>query len=241
MLIDNKFIYLNLPRCASTSFHIACLKNKLSIQYYNTLIHSSIPAYLEKDADSDMVADMMPHAHEKLADLRSKFGNELPVIAVKRNPYERYISLWKHVIDEVYRMGDSESADILKSLDTDDILFYKSDDIHSNNVKYPIIKSFLKKNLPKNTNPYMDVMFNILITPTSYYHHYDKSIIWFDFNKLYELENWVSDMIGIQFKLEKTNSSQHFDCNLKNDDYFRTKYDSIYTRYDNPKSNNSLI
>lgn len=241
MVIDNKFIYLNLPRCASTSFHIACLKNKLSIQYYNTLIHSSIPNYLEKDADVEVVADMMTHSHERLSDLKAKFGNELPIIAVKRNPYERFISLWKHVIDEVYKIGDTESANILAHLSVDDILFYKSDDIHSNNVKYPIIKTFLKKHLPKNTNPYIHIMINILITPTSYYHHYDKSILWFDFDKLYELEDWVSEMIGIPFKLEKSNSSQHFDCNLKNDDYFRIKYDSIYSRYDNPKSNNSLI
>lgn len=241
MLVDNKFIYLNLPRCASTSFHIACLKYRLNIQYYDTIIHKSVPSYLDNNVDVESVADMLTHSHEKLADLKTKFGRDVPVIAVKRNPYERYVSLWKHVIDEIYRMGDLQSFEILKELCVDDILNYTSDDIHSNDVKYFTIKKFLKENLPHNSHPYLNVMLNILITPISYYHHHDKSIIWFDFKELYKLENWVSDMVGFDFKLEKSNSSQHFNCSLIDDDYFRKKYDSIYDRYDNQKSNNSLI
>jgi hypothetical protein len=241
MLIDNKFIYLNLPRCASTSFHIACLKYELDIQYYDDIIHNLNPKKIKKDLDNEYIADNLTHSHERLSNLKKKFGNNLPVLAIKRDPYERYISLWKHIIDELYRIGEMEMFEIFKSLSTDDVLSYTSNDIYSNDVKYPAIKEFFKRCNANRTDPYVTAMIYMLMSPTSHYHQHDKSIIWFDFKELDKLENWVSNKIGFDFKLEKTNSSQHFECSLKNDDYFKKKYDSIYGNYDNPKVEKSLI
>lgn len=241
MLIENKFIYLNLPRCASTSFHIACLKNKLDIKYYDGGVHILNPKELSSDDDSEYVADNLSHTHERLSNLKTKFGNDIPVIAVKRDPYERYISLWKHIIDELYRVGELETFELFKSLTVDELLSYSAEDIVSNEKKYPAIKEFLKRNASPKTGPYVTAMIYMLMSPTSNYHHHDKTIIWFDFKELNKLEEWVSDKLGFEFKLERTNSSQHFDCNIQNNDYFRQKYDSIYNMYDNPKSIKSLI
>jgi len=55
------------------------------------------------------------------------------------------------------------------------------------------------------------------------------------------MEEWVSNILGIEFKIEKTNSSQHFECSIINDDYFRRKYDSIYKNYDEPKIEKTII
>ena len=33
MLVGDKFIYINLPRCASTSFVISCIKRGISINH----------------------------------------------------------------------------------------------------------------------------------------------------------------------------------------------------------------
>lgn len=38
MLIENKLLFISLPRCASTSFYISCIKNELDIQHYNDFI-----------------------------------------------------------------------------------------------------------------------------------------------------------------------------------------------------------
>lgn len=241
MLIENKFIYLNLPRCASTSFHISCLKNKLDIKYYDDRQHNLNPIELPSDIDNEYVADNLSHAHEKLYNLKSKFGNNIPVIAVKRNPYERYISLWKHIIDELYRVGEIETFEIFKSLNVDELLSYTSDDIVSNEKKYEAIKKFLERVGSPRTGPYVTAMIYMIMSPTSHYHNNDKSIIWFDFKELNKLEKWVSEVLNIDFKLEKTNSSQHFDCKIINDEYFRKKYDNIYKNYDNPKNLKSLI
>lgn len=241
MLVENKFIYLNLPRCASTSFHIACLKYGLNIKYYDDIIHTLNPKKIDVNDDNEAIADNLTHAHERLINLKKKFGNDIPVIAVKRNPYDRYISLWKHIIDELYRVGEMKTFEIFKSLTTDELLSYTEIDLSSNENKYSFIKEFFKKNNVPKTGPYITAMMYMIISPLSHYHNHDNSILWFDIKELYKLEEWISKQLGFNFKLEKTNSSQHFECGIINDEYFRKKYDSIYTNYDNPKSIKSLI
>lgn len=241
MLVENKFIYLNLPRCSSTSFHIACLKNGLDIKYYDDIIHGLNPPKISVDADNESIADNLTHAHERIKNLKKKFGNDLPVIAVRRNPYDRYISLWKHIIDELYRVNEMETFNIFKSLKMDELMCYTENDLVSNERKYGWIKEFFNKTGVKKTGPYVTAMIYMMITPLSHYHNHDKSIKWFDISKLNELEQWVSDILMIDFKLEKTNSSQHFECSILNDDHFKKRYDAIYGNFDNPKTLKTLI
>jgi hypothetical protein len=241
MLIENKFIYLNLPRCSSTSFHIACLKNELDVKYYDDIIHTLNPPKISIDDDNETIADNLTHAHERIQNLKKKFGNDLPVIAVRRDPYERYISLWKHIIDELYRVNEIEIFNIFKSLKIDDLMYYTENDLISNERKYSWIKEFLIKTGVKKTGPYVTAMIYMMISPLSHYHNHDKSIKWFDITKLNELEKWVSDILMIDFKLEKTNSSQHFECSISNDEYFKKRYDTIYSNFDKPKILKTLI
>jgi hypothetical protein len=241
MLVDNKFIYLNLPRCASTSFHIACLKYGLEIKYFDDIIHTLNPPKISIDADNEVIADNLTHSHERIQNLKKKFGNDLPVIAVRRNSYERYISLWKHIIDELYRVNEIETFNIFKSLTIDDLMYYKESDLVSNEAKYSWIKDFFKKSGVIKTGPYVTAMIYMMITPLSHYHNHDKSIKWFEIGKLNELEKWVSDILMIDFKLESVNSSQHFECSIFNDEHFRERYDSIYSNYDAPKMIKTLI
>lgn len=241
MLIENKFIYINLPRCASTSFHISCLKYGLDIKHSYDFIHLPNPTKLSPETDNELIADGLVHSHERLMDLRKKFGSEIPVISVKRDPYERYISLWKHIIDELHRIGETEISEIFKNLTTDEVLSYTELDISSNDRKFEFIKKFLKKNKVKTKTPYVTIFLHILMSPTSYFHHHDKSIIWFDIKELDKLEKWVSEILNMDFKLEKVNSSQHFECLITNDDYFKKKYDLIYKNCDKPKIEKTLL
>ena len=240
MLVDNKFIYLNLPRCASTSFHITCMRNNLDIQYYDPILHEK-NSFVDMSLSNEDIADRLSHTHEKIVDLKNKFGKDIPVIAVRRNRYERYVSLWKHIIDELYRVGEMGVYEIFKNLTVDELLSYTSQDIVCNDTKYEAIKSFLKRVGSKKHGPYVTAMVYMQMSPTSHYHNHDPSIIWFDMTNLPEMEKWVSNKLGQEFKLEKVNSSQHFDCNIKIDDYFIEKYNSIYDIYDLPKTTKSLL
>jgi hypothetical protein len=84
-------------------------------------------------------------------------------------------------------------------------------------------------------------MLSVLFLPCSTWHQHHKKIIWFDIDKLYELEEWVSNKLNINFKLEKINSSKHFTGNLKMNDNFIEKYNTIYDRFDLTKTIKTLF
>jgi len=192
--------------------------------------------------DYEELADNLTHYHEPLVALNQKFGNNIPIIAIKRNKYERFISLWKHLIDECNRVGEIEVTEKLKIMTIDEILNFKSEHVLENN-----IDAFTRKFLTKfdfKVMIYFDYvvnMFKILFSPSSFLHNHDPRIIWFDIKEVNKLEEWVTNITGKEFKMEKINSSQHFDCNLVIDENFKKKYDSIYEIYDNPKIIKTLL
>ena len=240
MLVDNKFIFLSLPRSASTSFYITCLKRGIKIEHYDTLIGLN-KIEVDVSDDNEYIADNIYHAHERLTSLEKKFGNQYDVISVKRDRHERFLSLWKHVIDETHRIGEHDIFERFTQLDVNDILFYNSENLVNIKDKINIIKRIVDNKKFKDIHPQIVTMVNILITPVSQYHNNDPRIKWFDFKKLNELEEWVSNKLGIEFKLEQSNSSKHFDSKLKLDNTFIKKYNEIYDIYDIPKVVKTLI
>jgi hypothetical protein len=75
----------------------------------------------------------------------------------------------------------------------------------------------------------------------SFLHNHNPDIIWFDIKELNKLEEWVSNELNIDFKLEKINSSQHFETKLKLDNEFIEKYNKIYGTFDNVKKEKTLF
>jgi hypothetical protein len=248
MFVDKKFIFISLPRCASTSFMITCLRNDISIEHYTQNINKQLSHITDwKRLTNEELADRLTHLHEPLIDLQKKFGNKYDVISIRRNKYDRFLSLWKHIIDELYRIKCVELADVFSKLSINDIF----DGIHSNDIinaenRDRWINTYLKKfdNFNKNNseiNYYIKNMISILFTPIIELTNENPNIIWFDINELYKLENWVSKKLGKEFKLEKINSSQHFECNIKINDEFKEKYDYLYGIFENRKLNKTLI
>jgi hypothetical protein len=74
MLINEKFLFISLPRCASTSFFISCLKYNLKVNHLNPLFdnqHEKIPNF-SKMLNEDL-ADVLAHGHEPIVGLKQKF------------------------------------------------------------------------------------------------------------------------------------------------------------------------
>lgn len=243
MLVDNKFLYLSLPRCASTSFVITAYRNNIKLEYHGDYVekHNST---IDKFLPNEELADNLKHPHESITLLDERFGyGKFDVISVHRNRHERFISLWKHILDEVYRTGDKHSFDVLCNLDYKEVLWFESNDISDrvDSLRNLTTKKFIEKYKLTKTNPYLEIILGIAITPYSHYHNFDNRIIWFDFENLNKLEEWVSNKLERPFKLEKINSSQHFDCNLKLNDSFIKRYNSIFDRFDLPKTNKTFL
>jgi hypothetical protein len=222
---------------------ITCIKNNISINHFDKTYDNQLNS-IDREFDYEKLAHILTHAHEKCSDLINKFGAEYDIISVKRNRYERFISTWEHIIHELEKRKEYTTANVLKKFDENDLLNYTSQDLYStNDINYANV--FIKNNnikLSKKINEkYLINMLSIQINPLSFYHNHNPNIIWFDFEKLYELEDWVSNKLKKPFKLQKSNSSKHIECNLKLTNNFIKKYNEIYDVYDFKKEIKTLI
>ena len=242
MLVDKKFIFISLPRCASTSFMITCLKNNIPVEHLNSNHDNQLVNIDEwEKMSNEELADSLIHAHEPLCMLQDKFGTKNPIISIRRNKYDRFLSLWKHIIDELHRIKKIEIADIFSKLTTNDIFDnITPNDIYNSENRYKIIEDFLTKLEISQEESYTKNMLDILFTPVVELTNDNPNIIWFDIDNLGELENWVSKKLNRDFKMEKINSSKHFNSVIENDQYFKQKYDNLYKQFDQRKVNKTL-
>jgi hypothetical protein len=244
MLVNNKFFYISLPRCASTAFQISCVKQNINIQHSRDFIDTIIGS-MDKSLDIQTLKDNIPHYHESCSELITKFGNNYEIISVKRDRHVRFISCWEHIIHELEIRKEYDIANILKELNEDDVLDYTSKDILDLGSMDTTVASFIKKYpIELKTDfakVYLPIMLGIQFNAISEWHEHNPNIIWFDFDKLYELEEWVSNKLEKPFKLERLNSSKHIECNLKLTDNFIKKYNKIYDSYDFRKEKKTLI
>lgn len=245
MLVDNKFLYISLPRCGSTSFHYSCILNGLNIKSLN----SRVEFYNSKiDFNSINESDIMSfieHGHTPLVELQNKFGYNLPIISIHRNKYKRFYSLYQHIVFELNRIGLADLSYKFSKFNLDNLFFFNKLDIMSKQTRYHIIAKYLLKISPEIINnesyQYVINIIDILLTPISHWHTYNKNIIWFDIEEIEKLEEWVSNITNTEFKLKHVNSSSFVETNLKLDTEFMVKYDSIYEHYDLPKNSKTLI
>lgn len=242
MLVENKFLFISLPRCASTSFYISSLRSGFEIKHYEQTWIDSAKSNINLDLDNEKLADQIVHNHERIDDLIKKFGDGYEIISIKRNKHERFISVWKHIIDMVDMGYPKELTNIFKKLNLDNVLFFKDLDLISPISQTLVIKEFAKRNgIEEYLDDYMKNMLLILFRPLSYWHGNNQKIKWFEFGNFTELEEWVSNKTGKSFKMERSNGSQHFNCNLKMDVNFMERYDDIYDYYDIQKKDKTLI
>jgi hypothetical protein len=257
MLIDNKFLYLSLPRRGSTSFHYSCILHELEVQTINDW--NSVNLNVDfTTIDESTIMDYIYHGHDPLIELGNKFGFDYPIIAVKRDRHETFYSLYKHLLFEFKRIGANEFYEYFKNITLDDLFFYKTEqlltkksrwdtvcdylvdrNLLSNSIKLPIGVKGQMINL--NLGEYIINVIDLLITPSSYWHNNDPNVIWFDIKNLKVMEEWVSDITKKPFVLKNVNSSKHMESKLELNSDFIQKYNNIYDFYDLPKSNKTLI
>jgi len=237
MLVDDKFIFISLPRCASTSFHISCVRNDIGIKFAKS---SENNQHYDISLSNEDLVKRMTHIHERINELDIKFDNEYQIISVKRDRHERFLSLWKFFIKKSKTYGN-DVHQIVKSLTIEDILWFDVSQLDKTKIQNTIDMFLIKHNLINKVDTFFKNLLFILWQPTSFWHNNDKRIIWFDFNKIDELEVWVSNKINKPFKLEQTNSSKDIKTNvILNDDFIKI-YNNKYDRFDLQKNNKTFI
>jgi hypothetical protein len=237
MLVENKFIYISLPRCASSSFHISCVRNNLEIKFAKK---SENDQYYDLTLSNQDLIESVTHLHERIYELDIAFGEGYDIISIKRDRHERFLSFWKFFIERSEIYGN-EVHQAVKSLKIEDILCFDPFDLAKDKVHNSIESFLIEHNLADKVDEYFRNLVFILWQPTSMWHNNDKRIIWFDFNRLTEMEEWISDKLGKSFKLENCNStrSNHHDISI--DKNFIEKYNMMYDRFDLVKDQKTII
>lgn len=245
MLVDNKFLYISLPRCGSTSFHYSCIVNGLDVKNLDTkgdFDNSKIDFHSMDESD---IMNFIQHSHEPISELQKKFGYNLPIVSVSRNKYDRFYSLYKHIIFDLDRIGLKDLSYKFSKFKLDELFFFSTDDVMTKQNRYHIIKEYLFDVMPElkynESYRYVINIIDILLTPLSHWHTHHKNIIWFNIDEMYKLEEWVSNITNTEFKLKHVNSSSFVETDIQLDSKFMLRYDSIYEHYESPKSNNSII
>jgi hypothetical protein len=236
MLVDDKFIIILIPRCATTSFVATCQNTDIKTKSGK----SDIGGY---DKIINLTTKKYTHYHDDISFLKKRFGNKYPIIAVKRNQYDWFLSLWKMILSVMLSHHyKDETVKKLSKLTIDDILFFDKNKycLHELNDVIDISKQFFEINKIEFYPPFQELL-SLLYTPQSWYHKFDKDVIWFDFDELNKLEDWVSNQLGREFKLENINSSKSIDSVIVNDEYYKKKLDSIYLKYEVIKENKTMI
>jgi hypothetical protein len=236
MLVDDKFIIILIPRCATTSFVLSCQKNHIKTKS----ARSSVGGY---DKIINLTTDRLTHYHDNITFLQSKFGSSYPIIAVKRERCEWFISMWKMILNTLNAYHDCPKlVKRLSEFTIDNILFFDKDTYFLDDIddlSKIADEFFLVNNIEYNETLYKYLY--MLYIPQSYYHKFNKNILWFDFNQLDKLEEWVSNTLGYPFKLENVNSSKNVKSALINDLHFNHKLNEIYDKYEIIKDKITLI
>ncbi len=108
MLVGNKFLFLKIPRTGTTSFERSCFLANIEVKYPTSEILSQKRATLGQPS--------IRHSHEPVWKIREVFGYDYPIVAVKRDNLDRFISAWKFSIKELEGV-DQEAASILSQTD----------------------------------------------------------------------------------------------------------------------------
>ncbi len=143
MLVDNKFLYLSLPRCASTAFNYSCILNNVNLQTFNGEWEKSNLTIDFNSIEKSKIMNHIYHGHESISDLQSKFGDEYPVIAVKRQKHERFFSLYKHVLFDLQRTGFHRIYDVFSNMTLNQLFFFTKDDLISKKKRWEVICDLL--------------------------------------------------------------------------------------------------
>ncbi len=134
MLVDKKFYYISLPRCGSTSFHFSCLRQYIPIQTLSEDVDLKYESINIDNLTNGELSAKHKHRHEPLVNLQERFGEEYPIIAVRRDRHETFISLWKQIVQYVKVNYEQDVYEKFFKFTIDEVLFFKQSEF---SVDYP--------------------------------------------------------------------------------------------------------
>ena len=214
MVINDKIAFIPIPKNASWSVEDTCVGYKLDLKYPNVLWENSIRMDVKISTK---------HIHSTVHQLLDKFGNKIEYIAIIRNSTDRLISAWKYFISSIEQILNNEMvSNKIKKFDNHFLMeFIKENYLqlascyHSTYLSEDLIITLVKKmgiynNLNINNKFKKDFSAHILSFISQYQWVLNDSVKvrQFDFERLNEFEDYMSNQLDIDFKLIHQNKTK---------------------------------
>jgi hypothetical protein len=220
MLVGNKFLFLKIPRTGTTSFERSCFLANIEVKYPTSEILSQKRATLGQPS--------IRHSHEPVKKIREVFGHDYPIIAVKRDNLDRFISAWKFSIKELEGV-DPQAASILSEVSNTLFIETWVDTIgYSSQLNEPeALERFITRLVGRPITYSLNFYFILSSTMSgpSRWHQNDPSILYFDFNNLAGLEKYVKETIDPSFELIISNHTRNQRTKLTPSEDLQNFYD----------------
>jgi len=252
MLVENKFLFISLPRSASTAFEESCILHRFDIKHANSrfdFIYENDKVYekyqkIEIDTNKFGKENIIYHPHERLIHLLTTFGYDYPIVAIKRNKFHRFVSQFSKVLELLYQQKDFISYDILSKINNKELFCFDPKLILEE--KYETIAQIVIDTLKLNKNNLLLIgLLLLLFRPMYYWHGNNDKIIWFnleDNESMHDLQNWVSDITKKNFTLHKSNEiKKPIVYTIKVNNEFRWLFDNYYAQTENQKNLKTII
>jgi hypothetical protein len=234
MLVGNKFLFLKIPRTGTTSFERSCFLANIEVKYPTEQLLTHKRAATGNSP--------LRHSHESVSTIRRVFGYDYPIVAVRRDELDRFISAWKYCIKNLEGV-DLEAAQILKQVDNKnfieawiEIIGYSAQ-LNEENKITTFVEYLVGRPIPFNLNFYY--IFSQTLRGPSIWHEDNSDILYFDFKNLRSLEKYVKETVSNSFELIISNHTKLQKANLEPTDDLR----EFYFRWIDPvyKNTNTLI
>jgi|LakMenE01Jun11ns_1017448.scaffolds.fasta_scaffold9927841_3 hypothetical protein len=213
MVIDDKVVFIPIPKNASWSMEHTCVEYEFDLKYPSKI--------WENQLKSDY-KNTEKHLHSTINDLLERFGTNFEYIAIIRDSTDRFISAWKYFVEAMVNSINSTLGEKIKNVGNEFIInFIKENHLEFCNAynslesrKSLLIKLVDKLGISKEYPIDGGFIERYTVHIFSFVSQYqwitnDKVIVkQFDFNNLKELEDYMSNKFNVDFKLiykNKTN------------------------------------
>jgi hypothetical protein len=213
MVINNKIAFIPIPKNASWSVEDTCVNYKLDLKYPDVLWENSI----RLDAKIST-----RHIHSTVNQMLYKFGDKIEYVAIIRNSTDRLISAWRFFIERMnYHLNDNFLWNEIKKLDNNFLMEF----IKENYSKIPscynsisnreeLLLILLKKmgiysslNITSKFKKAYSTHILSFISQYQWLSNDSVNVKLFDFEKLNEFEDYMSNKLDIDFKLIHQNKT----------------------------------
>ena len=213
MVINDKLVFIPIPKNASWSMEDTCVEYGLDLKYSSKIWEN----YVKLDDTK-----IEKHLHSTINDLLERFGTNFNYICIIRDSTDRFISAWRYFIEAMTNSINDTLGEKIKNVGNEFVMnFIKENHMEFCNAysslesrQSLLIKLVDKLGISKEYNIDKGFVDRYCVHIFSFVSQYqwitnDKvTVKQFDFNNLKELEDFISKKLNMNFKLIHKNKTK---------------------------------